>query len=676
MRIGKYPEFSACIDSISLSLALFLSTMAADTKYGIVIDSGSSGSRIQIYRWEDPVLAKAHLSPEQLASPPQIIQEDKWSHKISPGISSFADKPAKVWKQHYKSLMEFALTIIPADKIPETPVYILSTAGMRLLPKSKRDKILKNTCKSLQQNTKYLIPDCDDHVQVIDGATEGVYGWLALNYLMGQFTNYKVGDSHESVGFMDMGGASAQIAFVPSSQEEIEKHDEDLSTVVLRNVDGETQNWRVFVETWLKFGANQARSRYLKNVLALASDTTTKGKSRVVQDPCMPAGSSIKDYEYKDKKYTIQGTGNYGSCVKGIYPLLMKHLKCKEEPCLFNGVHAPKMNFEKDRFVGVSEYWYTANDVFHSSGEYNFHTFSEKAKQFCESLWDTIVSNSKEGHYSNLPDKVLLDACFKASWVINVLHDGFELPRLGIDIDDTTESPQKEALDNVHVPLKIADSVNGEELSWTLGKILLVASSQVPSSNQRSVGITPSAISATTVVGDGDYDSDDEHGATMASTYGFLSLVLLALFFYRFGLSIMRKGTFYLRKSGLKLPPSCKAMIHTVKARSPSFIRYRISNAVNYMELQEQQNMNLDMEEGNMFSSPSSQPANPPDISVLRTRSTINLSNLDESQSPVDFITRPFAGAKKSTVMNHRNDSKDSLSRITSSGSLARGKHA
>lgn len=647
--------------------------MAADTKYGIVIDSGSSGSRIQIYRWEDPVLVKEHLSPEESASPPKITQEDNWSHKISPGISTFADKPSKVWKKHYKALMDFALSIIPADKIAETPVYVLSTAGMRLLPKSKRERILKNTCKSLRQHTNYLIPDCDEHVQVIDGATEGTYGWLALNYLMGLFSNYKSENVHESIGFMDMGGASTQIAFVPSSQEEIEKHDEDLSTVIIRSVDGVTQKWRVFVETWLKFGANQARSRYLNNILSLATDSGSKAKSRVVQDPCMPAGSSINDYEYMDKKYTIQGTGNYGSCVKEIYPLLMKHLPCKEEPCLFNGVHAPKMNFEKDKFVGVSEYWYTANDVFHSSGEYNFHTFNEKAKQFCESLWDTIEKNSKEGDYSNLPDKVLLDACFKASWVINVLHEGFELPRLGIEVDDNKESPEKEALDNAHVPLKIADSVNGVELSWTLGKILLVASSQVLSNNQLDVGITPSAISVATTLKD--YDSDDDESAAIP-IYGVLMLVIFGLLGYRYGLTIVRKGTLYLGKNGWKVPGSCKAMLHSVKARSPAFIRHRLSKAVNYMELQEQEIMNMDMEEGNVFPSPSSLPANPPDISVLRTRSTMNLPNLSDSHSPVEFLNKPFSATKKASVLqNHRNESKDSLSRITSSGSLGRGKH-
>lgn len=94
------------------------------------------------------------------------------------------------------------------------------------------------------------------------------------------------------------------------------------------------------------------------------------------------------------------------------------------------------------------------------------------------------------------------------------------------------------------------------------------------------------------------------------------------------------------------------------------------------MELQEQDDINLDLEEGSMISSPSSQPANPPDISVLRTRSTINLSDLDEGNSPVDFMNKPFVNVKKSNLFyTHRGDSRDSLSRMSSSASLLRGKH-
>lgn len=155
-------------------------------------------------------------------------------------------------------------------------------------------------------------------------------------------------------------------------------------------------------------------------------------------------------------------------------------MPCIDEPCLFNGIHGPKLNFELDKFIGISEYWYTANDIFQSGGEYNYKAFNTKVKEFCESNWDTILLKSEQGHYSNLePEKFLKDACFKASWVMNILHEGFELPRIGFETDDQGETEKEKDITNVHVPFKSANSVDGGELSWTLGKILLFASSQI-----------------------------------------------------------------------------------------------------------------------------------------------------------------------------------------------------
>lgn len=644
-------------------------------KYGIVIDSGSSGSRIQIYRWEDPALLKSSTSAEVLYSPPKIVHEDGWSFKISPGISTLGRKKNQIWASHYKQLIEFAESKIPAENIPETPVYVLSTAGMRLLPESERNMILKETCRLIQKNSKFLLRDCEEHVQTIEGSTEGIYGWLALNYKMGQFDNYKSLEHHDSVGFMDMGGASTQLAFVPSIEEEIRKHDEDLSTVVLRNINGKSQVWRVFVETWLGFGANRARARYLDNLIQLSTSSNPLLRTKTVQDPCMPSGSVMKGYESNKRKYNIVGTGDYQSCLREIYPLLMKNLSCKDQPCLFNGVHAPTLNFEKDKFVGVSEYWYTANDVFHSGGEYNFHTFNEKVKSYCESLWETVMQNSKNGEYSNLSEKFLLDACFKASWVVNILHEGFDLPRLGMEIEADKSTAETKEVEQAHVPFKTADSVNGEELSWTLGKILLVATSQIAPSDERlNVGITPSAISQTAFDADSDSDDDELQAGGFVTFYGFVAFVLLGIFIFRFGKGSFARYFLNLRKpSPVRLPSGVRNALLYIHNRSPAILRPHISRVVNYMELQQQQDVNFDLEEGNSVSSPLSQSGNVAQLTTLRTRSTINLGDMEEEPRPVDFMNRPFINPKLGSIQ--RTDSRDSLPRISSSGSMARGKN-
>lgn len=613
-------------------------------------------------------MVKESASPAELALPPKIYHDEKWTHKISPGISTFGEKTNKIWNDHYKKLINFALTVVPQDKVASTPIYVLSTAGMRLLPEKQRNAVLKETCRSLQKNSNFLINDCADHVQVIDGGTEGIYGWLALNYLMGQFDNYEVHDeTHESIGFMDMGGASTQIAFVPSSPEEIKKHDEDLSRVVLRNINGELQTWRVFVETWLGFGANQARSRYLKNLISLS--TYSKLLKKTVLDPCMPKDAQIKGFEQDGKKYNIKGTGNYESCIRDIYPLLMTHLPCVDEPCLFNGMHTPQMNFEKDKFVGVSEYWYTANDIFHSGGEYNFHSFNEKVKGFCESSWEDVLKNSKDGQYSQLPESFLYDACFKASWVVNVLHEGFKLPRLGLDINALPDSSDVTAVEKVHVPFKSADSVNGDELSWTLGKILLVASSNIEAADSQKVGLTLSEIS--TKHNSDDEDSDDEEASTFPMFYTFILLALIFFVLYKMGLKLVnRVVNAFNRPSPMRMPPSIKPGLNWMKTHSPSFVRPHIARVVNYIELQQQMGLSNELESGPSFPSASPLANNLADLSVLRTRSTINLHETDDNSRPVEFLNKPFTNPKKNALFENR----DSIPRVSSSSSVARTK--
>lgn len=469
--------------------------------YGVVIDAGSSGSRIQIYKWPDPQAlstSDAEDGEESLHSVPQIYQHKNWTYRITPGLSSFENKPEKAFKRHIKPLLDFAETIIPKNKIEDVPVFIQATAGMRLLPEKKKDKILDKLCHDIAHSTNFYLPDCNSQIQVIDGETEGIYGWLGLNYLLGNFNKYDATESsHLSYGFMDMGGASTQIAFAPSNPKEIEKHRDDISTVYLKSTNGDIQEWDVFVSTWLGFGANQARNRYLAQLVNALPENTNKYddddfKTKILTDPCLPKGCKT-EFEFKDKDFSVIGSGNYEQCTKSIYPLLLKNLPCTEEPCLFNGVHAPQIDFYKDTFVGISEYWYTANDVFKTGGEYNFHAFSQSVKEFCESDWDTIKANGEKGMYNGIPTKFLADSCFKANWVLNVLHEGFNLPRIGIE--DTTATGSDEAdEEHRHIPFQSTDSINGHELSWTLGRILLYASGLINiGSDDITVGVQPSS---------------------------------------------------------------------------------------------------------------------------------------------------------------------------------------
>lgn len=490
--------------------------------YGIVIDAGSSGSRLHIYKWQDPNYAalaeQAKNSDEaNLKSVPKIYQSEDWLYKIKPGLSSFENHPDKAYKKHIKPLLKFAETIIPKEKIKDTPVFLQATAGMRLLKKKTQDKILENICNGIKKHSKFNIDDCSNQIQVIDGETEGIYGWLSLNYLSGHFDNYDVASSeHFTFGFMDMGGASAQIAFVPSDKNDIDRHREDIATVILKSINGDLQQWDVFVSTWLGFGANQARQRYwaqLVNALPenLNGYDDDDFSTRTLYDPCMPKGATA-DFEFKGIKFKGKGLGDFEQCRKSIYPLLLKNTPCYDEPCLFNGVHTPPIDFNKDKFVGVSEYWYIPNDIFKLGGDYDYLKFSQDVEKFCNSEWDTILTNNKEGKYNSIPDSFLIDSCFKSTWILNVLHEGFEMPRSDSfpNDDDESSAPVFQSLEKV-----------GEtELSWTLGRILLYASgSIIKGVSSDKVGIHPSELSmknfGTSFIAGASKRLDQTHGSTI-----------------------------------------------------------------------------------------------------------------------------------------------------------------
>lgn len=535
-------------------------------QYAVVFDAGSSGTRVYVYKWDKAARARAKGDASDLQSLPEIKTHKKWRKKVHPGISTFGDKPEAVGHEHLKDLVEFAADIVDKDEIPNTPIFLLATAGMRLLPDYQRTALLESTCSYFQRDTKFQLPDCDVHVQVIPGETEGLYGWVAANYLLGGFDapeKHDHGKGHHTYGFLDMGGASAQIAFAPNATE-AEKHANDLSLLRLRKVNGEALEYRVFVTTWLGFGANEARRRYVERLLE-ASPTVHE-----LPDPCLPVGIKVKktgeeiapgSKDLKGADPYLIGTGDFAQCLKATYPLLEKERECTDAPCLLNGQHTPAIDFNVNHFVGVSEYWHTTHEVFamaHKDKAYDLQTYQKQVTDFCSRDWKSIekdVAKEKWGH--KVDEKTVEEVCFKASWLINMLHDGIGIPRVGIETSKNGGSNKTNAIvegakDSGFLdPFQAVDKIDDKEVSWTLGKAVLYASSQMPAAdNAMAVGFG-SNVKGDTLPDDFQFpagrleplpnvnetDSNDWHDRILASGYS-RRVPGILIFFLIFALAV------------------------------------------------------------------------------------------------------------------------------------------
>ena len=76
-------------------------------------------------------------------------------------------------------MLRHAANHIPKSKHSETPLYILATAGMRLLSKQKQDAIINNLVNEIPLHFDFLFSSTQ--IEVITGKQEGMIN-LVLFY--------------------------------------------------------------------------------------------------------------------------------------------------------------------------------------------------------------------------------------------------------------------------------------------------------------------------------------------------------------------------------------------------------------------------------------------------------------------------------------------------------------
>lgn len=194
----------------------------------VVVDAGSTGSRIHLYAYDF----------DSNSNPIQI--NELWSKKLKPGLSTI-EPQQKVIDAYLTALFDQA-------PVQNAPVYFYATGGMRLLSYPSQQLYYQLLHEWFEKQTQWTLIEA----KTITGVEEGVYGWLMMNYELGTLSS----SDKPLVGLMDMGGASVQITYPVQDIDMINQQD-------LVQLDLYGRHFSLFAHSFLGLGATEVSHQFL-----------------------------------------------------------------------------------------------------------------------------------------------------------------------------------------------------------------------------------------------------------------------------------------------------------------------------------------------------------------------------------------------------------------------------
>ncbi|KAJ7131409.1 nucleoside phosphatase family-domain-containing protein [Mycena epipterygia] len=290
-------------------------------QYGLMLDAGSTGSRIHIYKFNN------------CGSSPKY--EYEVFKMTQPGLSSFADRPSAA-AASLDVLMDEAMRVVPVSLRKCTPIAVKATAGLRLLPGSQAADILAAVDAHLRNAYPFALTEGS---AVMDGADEGVFAWVTANYLLHALDTGAAADA-PTVAVLDLGGASTQIVFAPTAGAPMVEGDHKYA------LDFQGKTRMLYQHSYLGYGLMRARG----SVHRLVDFMADAAPGVVVSNPCLAQGTQrtvdITTPEGKTRKVVMDGgeVGGFDACARLIALVLAKDAVCTVRPCAFGGVYQPPLS--------------------------------------------------------------------------------------------------------------------------------------------------------------------------------------------------------------------------------------------------------------------------------------------------------------------------------------------
>lgn len=417
---SPFPSKDKAIKLIAVIVAALIGISALhavlaprDLVYGLMIDAGSTGSRIHTYSF-------TRADGGQL----DILHED--FHPIKPGLSHYKDDPDSA-AQSLKPLLERAMARVPKSARRTTPVVLRATAGLRKIGEEASGAILSKVRQLLRESEFRF--DGDEWATILAGNEEGVYSWITVNYLLDR-------SASDTVGTLEMGGGSAQVAYVPrDSNIRASSGNCSLSS---ESVEFKGAKLPMYTVSHLNFGLQAGREMALGRF---------EEAGKLSGNPCINNGEPVEvDVPFKPgKTLSMSGSGDYSRCRELIDESVMRPAmgtSCQCDVCTYHGAAQPRsiseyvaIAFYLERTVAIGlQTPLTVKDI------------REKGEEIC----GMSVREVRE-KFPAVPNGKATDLCFDLAFI--TLH----LER-GHGIHESSETT-----------LMVLDKIKDFELGWCLG---------------------------------------------------------------------------------------------------------------------------------------------------------------------------------------------------------------
>lgn len=393
------------------------------SKYAVVFDAGSTGSRVHVYEFQFCGNTLLHLVDEVF-------------EQVKPGLSSFSQKPDGA-VDSIAPLMRQAWRRVPRDMRKCTPIVLKATAGLRLIPRERVESILGKIRSFLKKQNFYLGngDQAEDPVSVIDGSEEAISAWISVNFLQGKIGPQQSGLTAPSTTpaspsvVIEMGGGSAQVVFDQQERtaQEVPNSISDLQFFGRR--------FQLYQHSYLGYGLMEARKQIKQSYESKHLD------SREGVFPCYPSGYSeiMKETGFK----LNGGSVGWDACAALVKDALFrKDVDCQVKPCSFNGIFQPPI-LSQSSIYALSYIYDRARQLGLNSEGYNLGELKTRGQKVCS-----------DGFDGNALYKKVPEMCMDLVYIHTLLSFGLGIP------EDR--------------PIQSGFQIRNYETGWTLGSALSV----------------------------------------------------------------------------------------------------------------------------------------------------------------------------------------------------------